>query len=362
MGNERRLSPTDLPEGYPELLENLKSRIQTSRVRAALSVNRELVNLYWQIGKTIVERQREEGWGKSVIERLAADIRKAFPGIMGFSPRNVWNMRRLYIEYEENEKLQQLVAEIPWGHNLVLINKLGSEKEREFYMRKTLENGWSRAVLTVQIESGLYLRQGQAVTNFEARLPPQQSDLTQQAVKDPYVFDFLAMADDAHERQVERKLIDHIQDFLLELGVGFAFVGRQVHLEVGGQDFYIDLLFYHLRLRCFVIIDLKMKKFKPEYAGKMNFYLSAVDDMMRHPDDRQSVGLILCRDKNRFVADYALRGMNKPIGVTGWETRLTKSLPAELEENLPTVAEIEDELRNDRIGKNNSAAACGRNS
>lgn len=237
------------------------------------------------------------------------------------------------------------LTDIPWFHNVILIEKIKEPVQRIWYAHKTIEHGWSRAVLTVQIESGLYERHGKAVTNFDRTLPPPQSDLALQAVKDPYVFDFLNLADDARERELESDLLNHIQEFLLELGVGFAFVGRQVHIGIGDQDFYIDLLFYHLRLRCFVVIELKMKEFKPEYAGKMNFYLSAVDDRMRHTDDQPSIGMILCKTHNRIVVEYALRDVIKPVGVAEWTTRLTTSLPGDLKGNLPTIPEIEAELQ-----------------
>ncbi|MBA1343378.1 MAG: hypothetical protein C5S52_07260 [ANME-2 cluster archaeon] len=241
--------------------------------------------------------------------------------------------------------LPQPLTDIPWFHNVIIIEKVKDPVQRIWYAHKTIEHGWSRAVLTVQIESGLYERHGKAVTNFDRTLPPPQSDLARQAVKDPYVFDFLTLADDARERELEGDLLNHIQEFLLELGVGFAFVGRQVHIGIGDQDFYIDLLFYHLRLRCFVVIELKMKEFKPEYAGKMNFYLSAVDDRMRHIDDQPSIGMILCKTHNRIVVEYALRDVIKPVGVAEWTTRLTTALPGDLKGSLPTIPEIEAELQ-----------------
>ena len=240
----------------------------------------------------------------------------------------------------------RFVVEIPWGHNLELLFKLRDFRRRLWYARKTLEHGWSRPVLVHQIESQLYERQGQAVTNFKATLPPLQSDLAEQAVKDPYTFDFLTLAEDAREKDLERGLVDHLRKFLLELGAGFAFVGRQVPVEVGGDAFYIDLLFYNLKLRCFVVIELKNGPFKPEYAGKMSFYLSAVDERMRHEDDQASVGIIVCRSKNKLVAEYALRDVRKPIGVSAF--RLTKALPQRLKGTLPSVGELEDELGSDR--------------
>ncbi|MBI5595794.1 MAG: DUF1016 domain-containing protein [Elusimicrobia bacterium] len=338
------MGTSPLPAGYRQVLEGIKERIRTARVKAALASNRELISLYWDIGRTIVERQRAQGWGKSVVERLAGDLQAEFPGVSGFSRQNIWYMRAFYLAWRDRgPNLPQLVGEIPWGHNRVLLDRVKDVERRSWYARQALEYGWGRAVLEHQIDSGLYERQGKAVTNFKATLPPLQSDLAEQALKDPYTFDFLTLAGDAREKEVERGLVDHVRKFLLELGAGFAFVGQQVHLEVGGDDFYIDLLFYNLKLRCFVVIELKNGPFKPEYAGKMSFYLSAVDDLMRHEEDRPSVGLVLCRSKNKLVAEYALRDMRKPIGVSAF--RLTRDLPAGLGAALPSVAELERELR-----------------
>ena len=359
-----------LPAGYAELLEHIKTRVRAAQVKAALSVNRELIQLYWDIGRLIVERQDREGWGKSIVERLAADIQRDFPGIQGFSPVNVWRMRSFFLASRapeanlsqavtdlKSENLSQAatdsasqppepIAQIPWGHNQVLLFKLKDGAQRLWYAQQAVLHGWSRAVLTVQIETDLYARQGAAVTNFAATLPAPQSDLAQQTIKDPYIFDFLTLHADAVERDLEQGLIDHVRQFLLELGAGFAFVGQQVHMQVGSDDFYLDLLFYQLRLRCFVVVDLKMKGFTPEDAGKMNFYLSTVDEQMRHPQDQPSIGLILCKDNNRLIAEYALRDVNKPIGVAEWQTRLVKSLPEHLKGSLPTIAELEAELGN----------------
>lgn len=366
MVSERRVARmAGLPAGYPALLDELKRRIRAVQLKAAVSVNRELIALYWDIGKSIAERQRSEGWGKSVVDRLAKDLERAFPGMEGFSPSNIWRMRSFYLAWTEEvlarparddgdsilaqpareldgQSLPQAAAGIPWFHNVVLIEKLKDPAARLWYAWQTLEHGWSRAVLVHQIESGLFMRQGKAVTNFEATLPPPQSDLAQQVLKDPYNFDFLTLAADARERELEQGLLAHLRKFLLELGAGFAFVGEQHHLEVGGEDFYIDLLFYHLRLRCFVVIDLKMEPFKPEFAGKMNFYLSAVDDLLRHKDDQPSIGLILCRERNRLVVEYALRDTHKPIGISAY--RITQRLPQRLKGSLPTVEQLEAEL------------------
>jgi len=331
-----------LPAGYAKLLESLKARIREAQVRAALSVNRELVTLYWHIGREILQRQQREGWGAKVIDRLALDLRREFPEMKGFSPRNLKYMRAFAEAWPEEQIVQQLVAQIPWGHNVRLLDYVEDPTERLWYVQQTIEHGWSRNVLVHQIESKLYQRQGKAITNFERTLPAPQSDLARSLIKDPYVFDFLSLGPGAQERDLERALLNHLRDFLLELGKGFAFVGRQYRLDVGGEEFYIDLLFYQLRLRCFVVIDLKIGEFKPEYAGKMNFYLSAVDDLLRHPEDRPSIGLILCKSQNRLVAEYALRDVSKPMGVATY--RLTEALPADLQENLPSIEELKKEL------------------
>jgi predicted nuclease of restriction endonuclease-like (RecB) superfamily len=333
--------------GYGELLEELKTRIRTAQVKAALAVNRELVLLYWQIGREILARQREAGWGAKVIERLAADLRREFPAMTGFSPRNLKYMRAFAEAYPDEPFVQQPVALIPWGHIVVLLDKVKDAGEREWYARQTIEHGWSRNVLVHQIESGLYRRQGRAITNFERTLPAPQSDLARELIKDPYHFDFFELGEEAQERDLERALLAHLRDFLLELGVGFAFVGSQYHVEVGGQDYYLDLLFYHLRLRCHVVIELKIGAFRPEDSGKMNFYLSAVDAQLRHPDDQPSIGLILCKERNRVVVEYALRGVEKPIGVS--EYRLSERLPEQLRGSLPSAEELERELRDAEV-------------
>jgi predicted nuclease of restriction endonuclease-like (RecB) superfamily len=331
-----------LPAGYAELLESLKARIREAQVRAALSVNRELVLLYWHIGREILQRQEREGWGAKVIDRLARDLRREFPDMKGFSPRNLKYMRAFAEAWPDEQIVQQAAAQIPWFHNVVLLEKVKDHAARLWYAQQTIEHGWSRNVLVHQIESKLYQRQGKAITNFERTLPAPQSDLARSLIKDPYVFDFLSLGPGAQERDLERALLNHVRDFLLELGKGFAFVGSQYRLDVGGEEFYIDLLFYQLRLRCFVVIDLKIGEFKPEYAGKMNFYLSAVDDLLRHSEDRPSIGLILCKSQNRLVAEYALRDVSKPMGIATY--RLTEALPADLQENLPSIEELKKEL------------------
>jgi predicted nuclease of restriction endonuclease-like (RecB) superfamily len=360
-----------LPADYANLLTDLKARVRAAQLRAVVSVNRELILLYWDIGRIIVDAQKTKGYGKQVVEQLAGDLREAFPQMDGFSPRNVWRMRAFYLAWtEEGQKLRQPVgnsdskilpqlvaeldgqnlprpvAEIPWGHNVLLLEKIANPILRLWYAHKAIEHGWSRVMLTHHIETQLHKREGKAVTNFQRTLPPPQSDLAEQTLKDPYNFDFLTIRSDAHERDLEQGLLDHIQKFLLELGVGFAFVGRQYHVEISGQDYYLDLLFYHLRLRCYVVIDLKMKAFEPEFAGKMNFYLSAVDDQLRHADDRPSLGLLLCKERDHLTIEYALRDLKKPIGVAQWQTKLVESLPKNLKGSLPTVAEIEAEIDN----------------
>ena len=332
----------DLPNGYPELLAELKSQIVSARLNAALSVNRELVLLYWRIGSQILSRQELEGWGSKVIDRLADDLRHAFPEMKGFSSRNLKYMRALAEAYPDEQFVQQVVAQIPWGHNVRILDCVKDHTERHWYIRQTIQHGWSRNVLVHQIESGLYQRQGKAIANFDRTLPAPQSELARQILKDPYSFDFLSLSNEARERDLERGLIEHLREFLLELGVGFAFVGSQYHLEVGGEDFYIDLLFYHLHLRCFVVIELKICEFQPEFAGKMNFYLSAVDDLLRHPEDMPSIGLILCKSRNRIIAEYALRDMHRPMGVS--EYQITASLPEHLKGSLPSIEELEAEL------------------
>ncbi len=331
-----------IPDNYHDFLRELKERILQAQVRAVLSVNRELVLLYWQIGRDILNRQQQQGWGAKIIDNLAADLRKAFPEMKGFSSRNLKYMRSFAETYPDEQFVQQVVAQIPWGHNLRILDAVKDSVEREWYARQTIEQGWSRNVLVHQIESGLYRRQGKADTNFSRTLPNPQSELAQQLLKDPYNFDFISLGKDAQERELEKALIDRIRDFLLELGVGFAFVGSQYHLEVEGEDFYIDLLFYHLRLRCFVVINFKVEAFKPEFSGKMNFYVSAVDDLLKHRDDMPTIGMIICKNKKQKIVEYALQNMNKPIGVSTYQLR--EALPEQLQGSLPTVEQLQAEL------------------
>jgi predicted nuclease of restriction endonuclease-like (RecB) superfamily len=327
---------------YDAFLSTLKQRIRTAQVRAALAVNQELVLLYWQIGREILQRQHEEGWGTKVIERIAKDLKREFPDIRGFSARNLKYMRSFAEAYPDEQIVQQAAAQIPWFHNCVLLDRVKVPEQRVWYIQQTTQNGWSRAILEMQIESRLYERQGSAVTNFSQTLPKPQSDLAQQLIKDPYHFDFLTLSKEAHERDLERALVERIRDFLLELGAGFSFVGSQYPLEVSGQEYRLDLLFYHLTLRCFVIIDLKMVEFQPEFSGKMNFYVSAVNAILRHPDDQPTIGIILCKSKNKTVAELALQGMTQPIGVS--THKIGQDVPEQLKGILPTVEQLEMEL------------------
>ena len=330
------------PTGYADWLTSLKTRIHHARQRAALAVNQELIGLYWQIGRDILQRQAEQGWGKKVIDRLSRDLRTAFPEMKGLSPRNLQYMRTFAEAWPGPEIVQQAVAQLPWGHNVILLDKVGTPEARRWYALKAIEHGWSRNVLVMQIESGLMERSGTAVTNFPATLPAAQSDLAIESLKDPYRFDFLGLGEEAQERDIERALTQHVTDFLLELGAGFAFVGRQVLLDVGGEEFFIDLLFYHLKLRCYVVIELKAGKFKPEHLGQLGFYLTAIDRQVRHPDDNPSIGLLLCKSRNRVVAEYALGGRSQPMGIA--EYQLVESLPQELQTSLPTIEQLEREL------------------
>lgn len=309
-----------------------------------MSANSAMVRLYWDIGRTVLDRQEREGWGAKVIDRLSADLRAAYPDMTGLSPRNLKYMRAFAAAWPKPEIVQRVVARLPWRQNIALLERLSNPKTRLWYAQETLKHGWSQPVLCLQIHSQVHARHGRALSNFEATLPLDDSDLAGQVFKDPYLFDFLGTADPRREREIEQALVDHIQRFLLELGSGFAFVGRQVHLELGGRDFYLDLLFYHLTLRCFVVVELKAVAFEPEFVGQMNVYLSAVDDLLRHPHDKPTIGLLLCRSKDRIVVEYALRDLKKPIGVADWQTRIVDTLPAALKGSLPTVEQIEAEL------------------
>jgi predicted nuclease of restriction endonuclease-like (RecB) superfamily len=370
---QRTLAGTD---SYPRLLADIKQRIRAAQVRTAMAGNASMLLLYWEIGCVLAARQNAEGWGAAVLPRLAIDLHNDLPEVHGFSERNLKRMVQFFREYPSlfaigprpvaqlaarpsrgrkgppavaqlpsapaESTLLRAITQIPWAHNVILIQMVKDLDTRLWYARKAFEHGWSRDVLSLQIQSRVHERQGKAITNFQRTLPPPQSDLAAQLLKDPYLFDFLTLEKPFHERELETGLLRHLQDFLVELGTGFAYVGRQVHLDVGDDDFYVDLLFYHLRLRCFVVIDLKVGRFKAEYAGKMNFYLNVVDDRLKHATDQPSIGLILCEDKNKIVAEYALRGMDKAIGVSAYQ--LTRALPKRLQSLLPSVAQLEKEL------------------
>lgn len=330
------------PAGYADWLAELKTRIHTAQQRATLAVNRELVLLYWQIGRDILARQASQGWGAKVIERLAHDLRAAFPEMKGFSRANLMYMRAFAEAWPDAEIVQQAVGQLPWGHNLVLLTRLKDPEQRLAYAQSAIAHGWSRNVLNIHIETRLLQRTGKAVTNFDASLPKPQSDLARESLKDPYRLDFLGLSREAGEREIENALVRHVTEFLLELGAGFAFVGRQVLLDVGGDEFFIDLLFYHLKLRCYVVIELKGGKFKPEHLGQLGFYLTAVDRQVKSEHDNPTIGLLLCKTKNKIVAEYALGDKTQPMGVA--EYKLLESLPAELQTSLPSIEQIEREL------------------
>lgn len=370
---------------YKQWLESLKQRIRAAQVKAALKVNVELIYLYWALGAEILEKEKNFAWGDKWLHQLSKDLGSEFPEVKGFSHTNLKYIRRWYLFYHvqigqqpvaqlqnsENQvtkpilqqpaaqdeivslpvgqfgqqavdQLPELFTTVPWGHHLQIITKCKDQEEALFYLSKTAEHAWSRTVLVHQIESGLYQRKGAAVTNFTTTLPKPQSDLARDLLKDPYKFDFLSLGEQYLEKDLEAALVEHITKFLLELGAGFSFVGRQYPVEVGGEERRIDLLFYHLKLRCFVVVELKTRAFQPEDAGKLNFYLNVVDDMLRHPADEPSIGILICKERNKVVAEYALRGINKPIGISEYE--LTEKLPAALVGKLPTIEEIEAEL------------------
>ena len=335
-------SLTPPPDGYADWLADLKGRIHNAQQRATLAVNRELVLLYWNIGRDILARQAQQGWGAKVIERLAHDLRAAFPEMKGFSPRNLKYMRAFAEAWPETEFVQAVLAQLPWYHQLALLDKLDSIESRRWYAAKAIEHNWSRNVLAIHIETRLLERNATAVTNFDVSLPKPQSDLARESLKDPYRFDFLGLTEEAQEREIEKALVKHVTEFLLELGAGFAFVGRQVLLDVGGDEFFIDLLFYHLKLRCYVVIELKGGKFKPEHLGQLGFYLTAVDRQVKSEHDNPSIGLLLCKSKNKIVAEYALGDKTQPMGIA--EYKLLESLPLELQTSLPSIEQIEREL------------------
>jgi predicted nuclease of restriction endonuclease-like (RecB) superfamily len=338
-------APLQLPTDYPDWLSQLKRDIAQSQQRAALSVNSELVQLYGRIGRDILQRQSAQGWGAKVIDRLAHDLKNAFPDMRGWSSSNLKYMRFFAQHCPDGQFGQQAADQLPWFHIVTLLTQLNSPTEREWYATQTLQNSWSRSTLELNIKNRVHLRQGAALTNFASRMPVADSALANETLKDPYLFDFLGLGNDAHEREIESGLIRHITRFLLELGAGFAFVGRQFRLEVAGDEFFIDLLFYHTRLKCYVVVELKATAFKPEHAGQLNFYLAAVDAQIKAQDDKPTIGLLLCKQQNRLVAEYALSGIDKPIGIA--EYQLLRDLPESLGGSLPSIAEIEAELASD---------------
>ncbi len=358
-------------KSFAALLADVKLRIQAAQTKAVLAVTSELVQLYWDIGRMIDARLKLEGWGAGVIPRLASELKNEMPELKGFSERNLDRMIAFYREYPDPSAILQLpvaklpesaisplaVAKlpeaaivqegatfwsVPWAHHVILMQKVKDLDARRWYMDQTLANGWSRNILAMQIEAQAHRRHGKARSNFALTLPEHQSDLVQQTLKDPYIFDFLTLTEPFQERELETALVRHLEKFLLELGQGFAFVGRQYKVEVGDEDFYIDLLFYHLRLRAFVVIELKKGKFKPEYAGKLNFYCNVVNDRLKQPADNPTIGLILCQERSRLLAEYSFAGIDKPIGISTYE--LTRALPKDMKSALPTVEEIEAEL------------------
>jgi len=335
-----------MPQSYALLLSNLKDRIRQERLRVVLASNAALVMLYWDIGQSILKKQSEEGWGAKVIDRLSADLSKEFPDMKGFSPRNLKYMRAFASAWQSKIIVQRVIAQIPWRSNIALLDKLEKPEERFWYAQRTIKNGWSQPILCMQIDMRAHEREGKAISNFKLALPPADSDMAQQIFKDPYLFDFLGTSDTRREKEIEQALVDHIQHFLLELGQGFAFVGRQVHLELGDSDFYLDLLFYHLKLRCYVVIELKAGKLEPGHVSQLSMYMNVVDDILRHADDKPTIGLLLVKQKDKMVAEYALSGYRKPMGIAQWETEITRSLPDNLKPSLPSIEQIEKELSN----------------
>lgn len=340
----------EMPADYVDWLAEIKKRIRSERLRMVLASNAAMVLLYWDIGRSILAKQAEQGYGTRVIDRLAIDLREAFPEMKGFSPRNLKYMRAFAAAWTDQAVVQEALAQVTWYHNITLLEKLNTHEERLWYAARTVEYGWSRNILAMQIETRAHLRHGKAQNNFPTTLPPEDSDMAAQIFKDPYLFDFLGTDAPRREKHLEQGLIEHIQKFLLELGQGFAFVGRQVHLEIGDDDFYLDLLFYHLKLRRYVVIELKARKFVPGDGAQLGMYMTAVDRLLAHPDDKPTLGLLLVREKNRVLVEYALGNSAQPISVAEWETQLTRALPKELQGSLPTIEEIEAELAGDMGG------------
>ncbi len=337
----------EMPDSYAITLNELKQRIGRERLRVVLASNSAMVLLYWEIGQHILNKQQDEGWGARVIDRLAHDLRLAFPDMKGFSPRNLKYMRSFASTWTDQAIVQAVLAQLTWYHNIALLEKLSDREERLWYAQQTLEYGWSRNILAMQIESRAIARHGKAQNNFPTTLPPLDSDMASQVFKDPYLFDFLGTDAPRREKELEQGLMDHIQKFLLELGQGFAFVGRQVHLEMGDQDFYLDLLFYHLKLRRYIVIELKAREFTPGDGAQLGMYMTAVNRLLAHPDDQPALGLLLVRKKNQILVEYALGNSSQPISVAEWETQLTRSLPEDLQASLPSIEEIEAELCNE---------------
>lgn len=332
-------------DDYLEFFNEIKHGIVTARIRASKKVNNEQIKLYMDIGQKIVERQEKYSWGKSIVEKLSQDLKKDFPNsTFGFSTRNLWEMKRFYLEYKDNEFLQQLVAEIPWGQNLLILSKIKDNKEREYYIKSTLENGWTRKVLNLQIQSDAYSRHvlSDKQNNFNETLPTHIADQADKAMKDIYMLDFLGITEPVLEKELEQKMVEKVKDLILELGYGFAFIGNQYKISTETKDYFIDLLFYHRRLKCLVAFELKIGEFKAEYAGKMNLYLNLLDDFVKEKEENNSIGIILCAEKDKFEVEYALRGLDKPMGIA--EFRLTKELPNELKGDLPSLEELKKEI------------------
>lgn len=342
--NKKEFKLNNIDNSYIQALENIKFAIRTAQIKASLAVNSELVILYWNIGKIILQQQKEKGWGAKVIENISKDLQNSFPNMKGLSYRNLNYMRKFAETYPDFEFVQQVVAQLPWGQNIWLMDKLDTNEKRSWYAQKAIENGWSRNILSMQIESNLYERQNSEnkVNNFALTLPKPQSDLANELLKDQYVFDFLEISEQAKEREVEQGLVKNLKKFLLELGKGFAFVGEQYHLSVSNQDYYLDLLFYHTKLHAYVVFELKIGEFLPEYAGKMNFYLNAVDEQVKTEADNPSIGVILCKSKDKIIAEYSIKDMTKPIGIA--EYTLTNSIPDNIKDNMPTIEELEQNL------------------
>jgi len=331
------------PNSYTKFLEHIKKDIQDSQLRATMSITKELIDLYWRIGKMLSEKVLSESWGSKTMERIVRDLISLFPNISGFSYRNLKFMRQFADSYPQGIR-ETAVSLIPWGHNILLMQKVQEEKKRLWYAQQAVENGWSRSMMLMWVESNLYERQGKAITNFKKTLPSSESDLAVQMMKDPYNLAFVTLDKNYRERELELGLIEHIQKFLLELGQGFAFVGRQVSLVVDGREYFVDLLFYHLKLRRYIVIEMKAREFDPKDISQINFYMSAVDDHLRNPGDELTIGMIFCKTKQNFTVEYALRDFNKPIGVAEYEVTLVESLSKELRESLPTIEDIEAEF------------------